>query len=299
MKRKYNGVELEEALGLDLYEMDFRQYDPAIARFTGIDPVTHHSMSTYTAFDNNPVFWADPSGADSETFFKSKFVNQMTGGHWIDSYKNDNNNDLVKNNSDDKTTDIDISGIREGIMQEFNLNQSSSRGEAIVNTFLSSIILKVYLAAAIEISLNSKRPMRNITYFPSHVARSRNTQGRNSLLENRDYGTVEFSDDFRVTNVNEGVGSGGDYGYMYSSGSSITYNTLSSDNLLYNDYNSYGDNTFDGYAYIDFKSSDEIPGKRVQVGRLMFRTEKIKEEFENYFEIILKAEIKKRLLEKK
>jgi hypothetical protein len=45
--------------------MDMRQYDPAIARWTSIDPVIHHSMSTYTAFDNNPVYWADPSGADS------------------------------------------------------------------------------------------------------------------------------------------------------------------------------------------------------------------------------------------
>ncbi len=64
-KFKYNGVEQEEALGLDLYEMEVRSYDPAIARFTGIDPVTHHSMSTYTAFDNNPVYFANPSGADA------------------------------------------------------------------------------------------------------------------------------------------------------------------------------------------------------------------------------------------
>jgi N-acetylmuramoyl-L-alanine amidase len=45
--------------------MDVRSYDPAIARWTSIDPVTHYSMSTYNAFDNNPVFWSDPSGADS------------------------------------------------------------------------------------------------------------------------------------------------------------------------------------------------------------------------------------------
>ncbi len=42
-----------------------RQYDPAIARWTSTDPVTHYSASTYNAFDNNPVFFADPSGADS------------------------------------------------------------------------------------------------------------------------------------------------------------------------------------------------------------------------------------------
>ena len=62
---KYNGVEQEKALGVNFYEMDLRQYDPAIARWTGIDPVTHHSYSTYSAFDNNPVYYADPSGADA------------------------------------------------------------------------------------------------------------------------------------------------------------------------------------------------------------------------------------------
>ncbi|MBV7270725.1 hypothetical protein KCG49_16170 [Winogradskyella sp. WHY3] len=76
-KYKYNGIELEESLGLNLYEMPLRQYDPAIARWTAIDPVAHHSMSTYTAFDNNPVFWADPSGADSEEGIRLKI-----GGEW-------------------------------------------------------------------------------------------------------------------------------------------------------------------------------------------------------------------------
>lgn len=59
----YNGKEWNESLGFNIYEMDMRQYDPAIARWTSIDPITHWSMSTYTAFDNNPIYWADPSGA--------------------------------------------------------------------------------------------------------------------------------------------------------------------------------------------------------------------------------------------
>lgn len=62
---KYNGVELEESLDVNLYEMELRQFAPAIARFIALDPVTHYSQSTYVAFDNNPVFWADPTGADS------------------------------------------------------------------------------------------------------------------------------------------------------------------------------------------------------------------------------------------
>ncbi|MEO1030035.1 MAG: DUF6443 domain-containing protein [Bacteroidota bacterium] len=66
----FNGMKLENSdIGgdaLELYEMDMRQYDPAIARWTSIDPVVHYSKSTYNAFDNNPVYWADPSGADSQ-----------------------------------------------------------------------------------------------------------------------------------------------------------------------------------------------------------------------------------------
>ncbi|WP_395090967.1 RHS repeat domain-containing protein [Vaginella massiliensis] len=63
---KYNSKELEDDLGLDWYAMDMRMYDPTIARWMVHDPVVHHNMSPYNAFDNNPVYWADPSGADSQ-----------------------------------------------------------------------------------------------------------------------------------------------------------------------------------------------------------------------------------------
>jgi RHS repeat-associated protein len=76
---KYNGMEFQDELGLNLYDMDFRDYDPAIARWTGIDPVTHHNMSPYMAFDGNPVYWADPSGADSYDMAMGLF-NSSKGG---------------------------------------------------------------------------------------------------------------------------------------------------------------------------------------------------------------------------
>lgn len=64
-KYKYNGKEWQDELGLNMYAMDMRQYDPAIARWVVKDPVTHHNFSPYSAFDNNPVYLADPSGADA------------------------------------------------------------------------------------------------------------------------------------------------------------------------------------------------------------------------------------------
>ncbi|MDO5638089.1 MAG: RHS repeat-associated core domain-containing protein [Myroides sp.] len=66
-KYKLNGKEYEDSFGLNIYEMDLRQYDPAIGRWVVLDPVIHHEYSPYSAFDNNPVFWSDPSGADSVT----------------------------------------------------------------------------------------------------------------------------------------------------------------------------------------------------------------------------------------
>ncbi len=94
----YNSVELEEALGINLMEMDVRSYDPAIARWTGIDPVTHYNFSTYNAFDNNPVFWADPSGADA---IEVKGGITYVGQDAIRAFNIIKDNLSTKNNDDD------------------------------------------------------------------------------------------------------------------------------------------------------------------------------------------------------
>ena len=65
---KLNGKEYEDSFGLNIYEMDLRQLDPAIGRWVVQDPVTHHDYSPYSAFDNNPVYWSDPSGADADIY---------------------------------------------------------------------------------------------------------------------------------------------------------------------------------------------------------------------------------------
>lgn len=82
---KYNGIELEEAFDINLYEMPLRQYDPAIARFTSIDSVIHWDFSTYNSFDNNPIVFADPSGADAEDGREDRGT--YNGGHWSDGIR--------------------------------------------------------------------------------------------------------------------------------------------------------------------------------------------------------------------
>ncbi len=60
----FNGQELNKSLGLDVMEMTFRQYDPAIGRFNVIDEMTEDAMD-YTPYRfgfNNPIFFSDPTG---------------------------------------------------------------------------------------------------------------------------------------------------------------------------------------------------------------------------------------------
>ncbi|WP_052705199.1 RHS repeat domain-containing protein [Flavobacterium sp. 316] len=82
---KYNGKELQTELGLNMYDMDMRDYDPVIARWVNPDPIVHFDYSPYSAFDNNPVFYADPSGSDSESFIMDLFNNSASGTIWTNN----------------------------------------------------------------------------------------------------------------------------------------------------------------------------------------------------------------------
>ncbi|TGN21939.1 RHS repeat domain-containing protein [Empedobacter tilapiae] len=62
----YNGNEFQSDLGINWYDMNLRMYDPALARWMVQDPVVHYTKSPYNSFDNNPVYFADPSGATNE-----------------------------------------------------------------------------------------------------------------------------------------------------------------------------------------------------------------------------------------
>jgi len=60
----YNGKELDTDFGLDWYHYGFRMYDPAIARFTGVDPISDKfpHVSTYNYAENRPVNGIDLHG---------------------------------------------------------------------------------------------------------------------------------------------------------------------------------------------------------------------------------------------
>jgi len=88
-----------------MYDMDMRDYDPAIGRWVSQDPVVHFDYSPYSAFDNNPVFWSDPSGADSMQLQDFNGIwhtinsNQYTNIYSASDNDSNDNDDWVYNTS--------------------------------------------------------------------------------------------------------------------------------------------------------------------------------------------------------
>lgn len=61
-----SGSELNSLWDINLYETNFRNYDPQIGRFMQVEPLAddYHTLSTYCFALNNPVFFNDPLGLD-------------------------------------------------------------------------------------------------------------------------------------------------------------------------------------------------------------------------------------------
>lgn len=67
-KYKYNGKELQDELGLNVYDYQNRTYDPAIVRWLQIDPLAAKCRRwfPYTYAMDNLIYFIDPDGMDIE-----------------------------------------------------------------------------------------------------------------------------------------------------------------------------------------------------------------------------------------
>ncbi|MBF0762525.1 RHS repeat-associated core domain-containing protein [Dysgonomonas mossii] len=75
---KYNGKELDQMHGLNLYDYSARYYESAIGRFTSVDPLAekYYSISPYTYVKNNPLKYTDPTGM---------YVSEESVGAWLNA----------------------------------------------------------------------------------------------------------------------------------------------------------------------------------------------------------------------
>ena len=63
-KYRYNGKEIQDELGLNMYDYGARMYDPSVGKWFSIDAMAekYYDQSTYTYTLNNPILFIDPDG---------------------------------------------------------------------------------------------------------------------------------------------------------------------------------------------------------------------------------------------
>ncbi|OWW23528.1 hypothetical protein B4Q04_20235 [Zobellia sp. OII3] len=84
-KFKYQGQELNNSLGYDMYEFELRHYDPAIGRFVTTDPYEQFD-SPYVAMGNNPVVSFDPDGGYCYDANGNQIACPTDAGDFYDDY---------------------------------------------------------------------------------------------------------------------------------------------------------------------------------------------------------------------
>lgn len=129
----YNGKEYLDELDINLHDYGFRYYDPAIARFTTIDPLaeTNHHQSGYVYADNNPIKFIDFMGLASAYNWDSGRYEDDDGNEisWNDVQNEYGlNNSVVQvsllNSDSDLSTSqlVDVIGVSSSIFESNGLD---------------------------------------------------------------------------------------------------------------------------------------------------------------------------------
>ena len=106
-KYQYNGKEWNDDFGLGLNDYGARFYDPAIARWTAVDPLgeMRANVTPYQYVQNNPMSRIDPTGMLDE----SRGADGMTNSQWMNASNPNNYGGGLESNyrNQNRAEDID------------------------------------------------------------------------------------------------------------------------------------------------------------------------------------------------
>lgn len=79
-KKRYNGIEFDEDLSINMDEAFYRFHDPQIGRFLQIDPKIESAdaWSPYSAMLDNPIINSDPLGDSTNPVTPTKIISKKT-----------------------------------------------------------------------------------------------------------------------------------------------------------------------------------------------------------------------------
>ena len=129
-KYKYNGKELNEDLGMNVYEYGWRQYDPAIGRFQKIDRFAekYNPISPYSYGANNPIKYVDVMG-DS-----LRIANTDITKEYLNSSVNNRNQQYINYDSNGNVS-LNFGDMTDKQIQKALKNDS---GLAVINDMINA-----------------------------------------------------------------------------------------------------------------------------------------------------------------
>jgi RHS repeat-associated protein len=195
---KYTGKELDMQHGLNLYDFSARTYDPAVGRFTTMDPLAekYYSVSPYAYCANNPIRYKDPDGRDGMVTGSGTREDPyiITANYY---YQNGSLNETQLNGLNSAVSAYNNSG-KNGVTEIKNADGSKSYVRYNLSAQGVDNVDEARLTTAFETASGDTR------YYGNIVGTEANAGGAGE-----EYGSANnIRIDFNIANINEGIASG-------------------------------------------------------------------------------------------